>query len=117
MNRRQIFVATALAAAAGPAFAQTPAAPAADLSAKPTTPLFPDDEEFWFETVRMFGCRIRRGASFGEVLATAGRIKSGDYDSWYDGWNAIADRIAGEADAQLARRHRINGATAIGGRH
>jgi alpha-beta hydrolase superfamily lysophospholipase len=103
MNRRQMIAASSLAAIASPALAQAPTtAPAA------ATPLFPQDAEFWFETLRMFGADEYGGASFGEVLATANRIKAGDYDSWYDGWNGIADRIAGEADDQLKRQHRVS---------
>lgn len=59
--------------------------------------LFPDDEQFWFETLRMFGHAVYGGADFGEVLATADRITAGDYDSWHDAWLATADRLAAEA--------------------
>src|SRR5271170_3203697 len=105
MNRRELFAAgLPLALAAGTAAAQTPAIAAAT----PATPLFPDDVEFWFETVRMFGADEYGGASFGEVLATSARIKAGDYDSWYDAWNGIADRVAGEGDAQLAKSHKVS---------
>ena len=89
---------TSARAAAGSA-AAAPSRPAAGAA----TPLFPDDAQFWYETVRMFGADEYGGASFGEVLATSPRIKAGDYDSWYDAWNEIADRIAGEADGQLPR--------------
>lgn len=107
MNRRQMFAAAAFAGAAGPAVAQGSVASTSAVF-KPATPLFPEDEEFWYETLRMFGADEYGGSSFGEVLATSARITAGDYDSWYDGWNAIADRIAGEGDSQLARRHRVS---------
>src|SRR6185312_15411523 len=48
------------------------------------------------------------GALFGEVVAIAKDIKPGDYDSWYAANNAAADRIAAEAQSQLARNHRIS---------
>jgi hypothetical protein len=83
------------------------AAPLAPAAAA-RTPLFPDDVQFWYETQRAFGAAEYGGALFGEVLATASRIKAGDYDSWYDAWNESADRIAREAADQLARRHRIS---------
>ncbi|WP_114241064.1 S9 family peptidase [Dyella sp. C9] len=83
-----------------------PAIPAS--SSKPSTLLFPGDEQFWFETVRMFGADEYGGASFGEVLAVSTRIAAGDYDGWYDAWNAMAERIAAEADGQIARNHRIS---------
>ena len=63
-------------------------------------PLFPDDDQFWFETVRAFGDAEYGG---GAVRRGAGRpraqIRSGDYDSWYDAWNAAGERIAKEAEA------------------
>jgi hypothetical protein len=40
--------------------------------------LFKDDPEFWFETVRLFGAAEYGGALFGEVIAIAESIKSGD---------------------------------------
>jgi hypothetical protein len=70
--------------------------------------LFPDDVQFWYETQRAFGAAEYGGSLFGEVLTTAGRIKAGDYDSWYNEWNAIADRLAKEAADQLARGHRVS---------
>ena len=82
-------------------------------SAGPTVPhsdalLFQDDPQFWYETVRLFGAAEYGGALFGEVVAIAQKITSGDYDSWYDANNAFADRIAGEAEAQLKKGHRIS---------
>jgi alpha-beta hydrolase superfamily lysophospholipase len=107
MDRRTLFaLGPALALATGAAAAQTP--PAKPGGAMPKTPLFEDDVQFWYETQRMFGADEYGGASFGEVLATSALIKAGDYDSWYDAWNAIADRIAAEGDSQLAKGHAIS---------
>ena len=94
------------ALAAGGASAADVAAPVAPVTLK--TPLFPDDAQFWFETVRAFGAAEYGGGGFGEVLATSARIRSGDYDSWYDAWNEAGDRIAKEAEGQLARGHKIS---------
>jgi alpha-beta hydrolase superfamily lysophospholipase len=82
--------------------------PAAGTAAPSRTPLFPDDAQFWFETVRAFGAAEYGGGGFGEVLAISARIKSGDYDSWYDAWNEAGDRIAKEAAAQSARGHKVS---------
>lgn len=71
-------------------------------------PLFPDNVQFWFETVRAFGASSYGGSEFGEVLATTSRIVSGDFDSWYDAWNETAERVSKEAEQQLARGHRIS---------
>src|ERR1700723_798882 len=70
--------------------------------------LFSDNAQFWFETVRAFGASSYGGSEFGEVLATAGRIHSGDYDSWYREWSATGQRVATEAGKQLALGHRIS---------
>lgn len=60
--------------------------------------LFPDDAQFWFETLRVFSHASYGGADFGEVLATAAGITAGDYDSWHDRWLATAERVAAEAE-------------------
>jgi dienelactone hydrolase len=115
MNRRHLFAAALAVAPAAAALAAARTANAQTANAQtgapppaPPTPLFPDDAQFWFETVRMFGADEYGAASFGEVLAVSARIKAGDYDSWYEAWNAIADRIAHEGQAQLGRGHRIS---------
>ncbi|WP_279579480.1 hypothetical protein [Fodinicola feengrottensis] len=59
--------------------------------------LFPHDQQFWYETLRVFGHAAYGGADFGEVVATADRIVAGDYDSWHDAWLATAERLASEA--------------------
>jgi pimeloyl-ACP methyl ester carboxylesterase len=76
--------------------------------AKERSLLFPDNVQFWYETVRAFGAASYGGSEFGEVLATTARIVSGDFDSWSEAWNATAERICKEAVEQLAKRHRIS---------
>jgi pimeloyl-ACP methyl ester carboxylesterase len=71
-------------------------------------PLFPDNIQFWYEIVRAFGAASYGGSEFGEVMATAARITSGDVDSWYDAWNRTAERVASEAADQLKSGHRIS---------
>src|ERR1700760_1776494 len=70
--------------------------------------LFKDDPQFWFEISRLFGAAEYGGASFGEVIAIAKDIKSGDYDSWWDVHSAFADRLANEANIQLEKGHKIS---------
>jgi pimeloyl-ACP methyl ester carboxylesterase len=70
--------------------------------------LFQDDPEFWYEIVRLFGAAEYGGALFGEVVAIAQRINAGDYDSWYDANDALAGRIANEAELQRKKSHRIS---------
>jgi hypothetical protein len=71
-------------------------------------PFFPDNIQFWYETKRAFGASSYGASEFGEVMATVNRIIPGDYDSWYNEWNATAERVFAEAEAQLAAGHRIS---------
>ncbi|MBM6594301.1 alpha/beta hydrolase family protein [Microvirga pudoricolor] len=46
------------------------------------------------------------GADFGEVLAVAKAVGDGDDDAFYAAWIAAADRLAAQAEADLARGRR-----------
>ncbi|MFE2526642.1 alpha/beta fold hydrolase [Streptomyces sp. NPDC059382] len=70
--------------------------------------LFPDNPQFWYETLRSMSHIAYGGADFGEVVSTAGRIKEGDYDSWYEEWLATADRVADEARRALDAGHAVS---------
>ena len=100
--------ASILAAAASPAGSATPAKAAPQDDSGTEALLFKDDPEFWFEISRLFGAADYGGALFGEVIAIAKNIKSGDYDSWYDAHTVLADRLADEAAGQLRRGHKIS---------
>ena len=71
--------------------------------------LFPDDLQFWYETLRWLGLAAYGGADFGEVVTTARRISAGLYDSWYEQWAATAQRVEAEARGQLAAGHQVSG--------
>src|SRR5271156_4444114 len=93
---------------------QTVTAPSAGSKATATAstpekyPFFPDNIEYWFEAKRAFGAASYGASEFGEVMASLNRITSGDYEGWYNEWNATAERISAEADAQLAAGHRVS---------
>jgi pimeloyl-ACP methyl ester carboxylesterase len=59
--------------------------------------LFPDDQQFWFETRRLFGNASYGGTDFGEIMAASETITAGDYDSWYSSYRTMADRLVDEA--------------------
>jgi pimeloyl-ACP methyl ester carboxylesterase len=59
--------------------------------------MFPEDPQFWFETLRLFGHAAYGGSDFGEVLAAASSVTPGDYDSWHDAYRGLADRLYAEA--------------------
>ncbi|MER6262926.1 alpha/beta fold hydrolase [Streptomyces sp900105245] len=70
--------------------------------------LFPNNIQFWYETLRSMSHIAYGGADFGEVVSTGERIVEGDYDSWYVEWLATADRVSGEAEKALAAGHRVS---------
>lgn len=111
MDRREFMVAGIPAALMvksleGAALSSSGSVPTEPPKKKPV--LFPDNVQFWYETVRAFGAAEYGGSLFGEVLATSARISSGDDDSWYEAWNDTADSVAKEASDQLARGHRVS---------
>ena len=59
--------------------------------------MFEGDQQFWFETLRLFGHAAYGGSDFGEVLAAASQVTPGDYDGWHDAYRALADRLYAEA--------------------
>ncbi|WP_037913523.1 hypothetical protein [Actinacidiphila yeochonensis] len=61
--------------------------------------VFQDDPQFWFETPRNPGLAVYGGSDVGEVVATASRVTSGDYDGWHDAWLSTAERLEAEARA------------------
>jgi pimeloyl-ACP methyl ester carboxylesterase len=63
------------------------------------------DASFAFEFVRNLGFVYYGGADIGEMMATAGRIKEGDFESWFTEWDKLARRILSRADANLAAGH------------
>ena len=73
-----------------------------------TFPFFPDNEEYWFEVQRAIGASSYGASDFGEVMATVNRIPSGDDEAWYAEWNATAERVFAEAQAQHAAGHLVS---------
>src|SRR6516165_5565728 len=105
MGTETPFTVTAAGSKAG---AQSSNVEHAEVVSESKPPLFPDNAQFWYETHRAFGAGSYGASEFGEVLVTAGRIKSGDFDSWYEEWNRSAEKVAQEAASQLARGHKIS---------
>jgi dienelactone hydrolase len=98
----------AVMAAGSKAGAQSSNVEHAEVVSASKPPLFPDNAQFWYEARRAFGAASHGASDFGEVLVTAGRIRSGDVDSWYEEWNRIAEKVEREAVDQLARGHHIS---------
>jgi pimeloyl-ACP methyl ester carboxylesterase len=67
-----------------------------------------DDRTFSFELLRTVSYVPYGGADLGECLATAARIRHGDFESWYAQWSATAQRVHALADTALQQGQRIS---------
>ena len=65
------------------------------------------DPEFAFELERTLAATYAGEADIGECLATASRIKEGDFESWYSEWKKTADHFRAEGDTSLASGHTV----------
>ena len=63
------------------------------------------DDSFAFEFVRNLGFVYYGGSDVGEMMATAGRITEGDFESWFTEWDKLGRRILSRADASLGAGH------------
>lgn len=66
------------------------------------------DDHFAFEFVRNLGFMYYGGLDLGEMIATAGQIEEGDFESWFQEWDKRALRIQSRADASLAAGHLVS---------
>ena len=66
------------------------------------------DNSFAFEFVRNFGFVYYGGADIGEMMATAGQITEGDFESWFTGWDNRGKRVLARADADFDAGHAIS---------
>jgi len=66
------------------------------------------DETLSFETLRTLAYAPYGGADIGECLTTAGRIRPGDFESWYAEWHHTAVRVHALADEARARGHTVS---------
>jgi len=66
------------------------------------------DQTFSFELLRAIGYTVYDGADIGECLATAARIKEGDFESWHTEWTRTAQRVQKIAEDCVAGAHTIS---------
>ena len=64
------------------------------------------DQEFAFQLMRTVGSSYSGEADVGECLATASRIKEGDFESWYSEWKKTAETFKATGDESLAAGHK-----------
>jgi len=67
-----------------------------------------ENEEFDFQLLRTLGGHYNNGASIGECLSTAKRIKDGDLLSWVREWNKTASLVEAEAEEYLKNGQKIS---------
>jgi alpha-beta hydrolase superfamily lysophospholipase len=65
------------------------------------------DPEFAFELERTLAATYAGEADIGECLATASRIKEGDFESWYGEWKKTADHFRAAGDESFAKGHNV----------
>jgi dienelactone hydrolase len=66
------------------------------------------DLEFAFELKRTLAAAYAGEADIGECLATASRIKEGNFESWYSEWNRTADHFREAGDESRAAGHTVS---------
>ncbi|KAI1470145.1 Alpha/Beta hydrolase protein [Daldinia caldariorum] len=71
------------------------------------------DEDFHFELLRPLGLIPYEGADVGEVLVAADHIVAGDFDSWYNAFIALADRVHDQASAIDSTRYPVSARNAL----
>jgi alpha-beta hydrolase superfamily lysophospholipase len=52
---------------------------------------------FHFETLRVVWCLPFNGGDYGEMMSIIPNIKNGDFDSWFQNWEKLAQRIESRA--------------------
>jgi len=76
-------------------------------------PIVFDDGHFDFQFVRTLSSSVAQMADINECLTTAKQIKNGNFESWYDQWYKIAERIHGIATQALKDGHTVSAQSAF----
>ncbi|KAM0190747.1 hypothetical protein ACHAPI_009273 [Fusarium lateritium] len=71
------------------------------------------DESFNFNLLAYMGGAAYQGADIGEVLVAASNIKDGDFESFYEAFNGLANRVHKQAVAINATKHPISARNAF----
>ncbi|OAA73086.1 dipeptidyl aminopeptidase/acylaminoacyl-peptidase related protein [Akanthomyces lecanii RCEF 1005] len=78
--------------------AQNSTAPPSNDPPNPMLQLSPDDS-FHFEILRTLSLSVAEGADLGEVLVAAQQIKASDFESYYQAFNNLAERVDKQGQA------------------
>src|SRR5271170_6498627 len=66
------------------------------------------DRCFDYELLRILGAARYAGADIGEVLTVATAITPGDFESWYQGFHHLAERVKNNVSADDISRYPIS---------
>ncbi|KAI0135100.1 2,6-dihydropseudooxynicotine hydrolase [Daldinia grandis] len=66
------------------------------------------DKDFHFEILRALALAPYQGSDVGEVLVAANHIIPGDFESYYNAFSSLADRIHGQASAIDSSRYPVS---------
>jgi hypothetical protein len=69
---------------------------------------FMEHEQMDFEAQVLLGSCYYGAADAGGILATVGRIPSGDFDKWYQEWFALAERMQRIAEQSASSGHHVS---------
>ena len=76
-------------------------------------PIVFDDESFDFQLVRALSSSVAQMADINECIMTAKQIQNGSFESWYDQWYKIAQRIHAIATQALKDGHAVSAQSAF----
>lgn len=68
------------------------------------------DNQFSYQALRMLSEATSEQSDICEVIATARKIKDGNYNSWFDEWSKLADRVRIYAEECLKEGHFLSAA-------
>ncbi len=77
------------------------------------TPLVFHDESFDFQLMRTMAHSVCGMADINECLVTAHKIQEGNFESWYNEWYTIAERIKGIAEQCIKEEHPVSALYAL----
>jgi len=66
------------------------------------------DDHFAFELVRNLGFMYYGGSDLGESVATASKIREGDFENWFDEWDKRARRTLSRAEVSFSKGHLVS---------
>ncbi len=108
-----LLTAPATAQSATPSTGSAAATPAASPQAQPdpvasSVPHVFDDDDFQYSFLGLLGSTYEQAADIGELFAAAAQITSGGYDSWWNAFVTLGDRVHAIAEESAAAGNSVS---------